>query len=133
MPEDAVVPVLVYADVPAAIAWLCGAFGFHERWRAGDHRAQLGIGASAAIAIAAGAPDLVGSDHVMVRVGNVDAHCEQAQAFGAEVSSPPSDHLYGERQYTARDLTGRSWVFSQSIADMAPEDWGGRSASRSAL
>ena len=35
----------------------------------------------------------------------------------------------GERQYTAVDLGGHVWTFSQSIADVAPEGWGGVSAS----
>jgi hypothetical protein len=34
---------------------------------------------------------------------------------------------YGERQYTAEDLAGHRWTFTQAIADVAPEDWGGTS------
>lgn len=37
MPPSTVIPVLVYADVAAAIEWLCDTFGFAERWRAGTH------------------------------------------------------------------------------------------------
>jgi predicted enzyme related to lactoylglutathione lyase len=44
MPTAAISPQLVYDDVGAAIAWLCDTFGFTERWRAGDHRAQLAFG-----------------------------------------------------------------------------------------
>ncbi|HEX9942349.1 MAG TPA: hypothetical protein VGG03_10055 [Thermoanaerobaculia bacterium] len=36
----------------------------------------------------------------------------------------PTDMLFGERQYTAEDLGGHRWTFSQSIADVAPEEWG---------
>jgi hypothetical protein len=32
-----------------------------------------------------------------------------------------------ERQYTAEDLGGHRWTFAQSIADVAPEEWGGLS------
>ena len=34
----------------------------------------------------------------------------------------------GERGYTAEDLGGHRWTFSQSIADVAPESWGGTTA-----
>ena len=40
---------------------------------------------------------------------------------------PPEDFPYGERQYAVEDLAGHHWAFSQSIADLAPEDWGGTS------
>ena len=44
------------------------------------------------------------------------------------IVSPPTDHSYGERQYSAQDLEGHHWTFTQAIADLAPEDWGGTSA-----
>jgi hypothetical protein len=31
-------------------------------------------------------------------------------------------------KYTAEDLAGHRWSFSQSIADVAPEEWGGISS-----
>ena len=58
----------------------------------------------------------------MVRVSDVDAHRARAAAAGAAVEEA-EDHFYGERQYTAIDLAGRMWVFSQSIADLDPSDW----------
>jgi hypothetical protein len=33
-----------------------------------------------------------------------------------------------ERQYHAEDLGGHQWTFSESIADVAPEEWGGTTA-----
>jgi len=45
MPSCTVIPELPYLDVVEAIDWLCDAFGFTERWRAGNHRAQLAFGA----------------------------------------------------------------------------------------
>ena len=65
--------------------------------------------------------------NVMVRVGDVDAHHERARERGAQILGPPTDYPYGERQYTAVDLGGHTWTFSQSIADVAPEDWGATS------
>ena len=60
-----------------------------------------------------------------VRVDDVDAHHAHAAASGARILRPPADYPYGERQYTALDLAGHVWTFSQSIADVDPADWGG--------
>lgn len=131
MPEQTLIPVLGYPDVAEAITNLCSAFGFVERWRVGNHRAQLAVGDAAAIAVTHGArPTGSTADHVMVRVEDVDEHCRTARARGAEVVSEPADMPYGERQYTVRDFSGRIWVFTQSVADVVPEDWGGSSSER---
>jgi uncharacterized glyoxalase superfamily protein PhnB len=121
MPAGAVIPVLGYDDVAEAADWLCKTFGFTERWRAGSHRAQLAIGDSA-VAITSGGSR---GSNVMVRVDDVDAHYELASERGARMLGPPADYPYGERQYTAVDLGGHTWTFSQSVADVAPEEWGG--------
>jgi len=55
------------------------------------------------------------------------ADVAKALALGADVSGPPRDFPYGERQYNATDIGGHHWTFSQSIADVAPEEWGGTS------
>jgi uncharacterized glyoxalase superfamily protein PhnB len=129
MPSSAVIPVLAYEDVEQAVEWLCETFGFTERWRAGSHRAQLAVG-DAGIAVTDGGSGRGGAN-VMVRVEDVDAHYGRASAHCARISGPPADHPYGERQYTAVDLGGHTWTFSQSIVDVAPEDWGGTSAALS--
>jgi uncharacterized glyoxalase superfamily protein PhnB len=125
MPSSEVIPVLGYPDVAEAVAWLVGAFGFVERWRAGSHRAQLWVG-NGAIAVTEGAA-AGGSASVMVRVEDIDSHHERARAHGAQIASEPIDYPYGERQYTAIDHAGHRWTFSQTIADVVPEDWGGTS------
>ena len=51
MPRGTVIPVLAYDDVGEAVDWLGAAFGFGERWRAGNHRAQLAVG-DGAVAVA---------------------------------------------------------------------------------
>ena len=38
---------------------------------------------------------------------------------------------FGERQYSAQDPAGHHWTFSQTLADVAPEEWGGSLLSRS--
>jgi len=37
----------------------------------------------------------------------------------------PADFEYGERQYSAEDPAGHQWTFSETLADIAPEEWGG--------
>ena len=126
MPTATIIPVLAYDDVAGAVAWLCTAFGFVERLRIGDHRAQLTYGSGAVVVTArAGAGAAVGSHSVMVRVPDADAHCARAAAAGARVVQPPTDYPYGERQYTAVDVGGHAWTFSQTVVDVDPSAWGG--------
>ena len=96
MPDDVLVPVLAYPSVSEAVVWLTKAFGFTFRWQIEDHRAQLGIGENAVIAITQGSLPTGGSDHVMVRVSDVDAHRARAAAAGAAVEEA-EDHFYGEQ------------------------------------
>lgn len=137
-PTATVVPILVYEDVGKAIDWLCGAFRFTERLRAPGPGGRI---THAQLAIAEGAIMLGGqgaefrpprlnevSQYVHVHVEDVDRHFEHARQFGARILEPPADRPFGERQYTAEDLAGHRWTFSQSIADVAPEEWGAKSA-----
>jgi uncharacterized glyoxalase superfamily protein PhnB len=137
-PTATIVPVLIYEDVGKAIDWLCGAFGFTERLRAAGpdgkiSHAQLAV-AEGAIMMGAGRgglrpprPNEV-NQYVHVHVDDVDKHFEQAKQFGARILSGPANQPFGERQYTAEDLAGHWWTFSQSMADVAPEDWGATTA-----
>jgi uncharacterized glyoxalase superfamily protein PhnB len=50
MPPSTVIPVLVYDDVGEAVEWLSRMFGFTERWRAANDRAQLSVGDGAIVA-----------------------------------------------------------------------------------
>jgi uncharacterized glyoxalase superfamily protein PhnB len=131
VPPATVVPILVYPDVRAAVAWLGGAFGFRERVRIGEsHRAQLSIGADGAVIIG----DVRGEQlppeagrvtHLIrVRVDGVDVHYERARDFGAHMLDGPVDREYGERDYTVEDLGGHRWNFSESVRDVAPEEFG---------
>src|SRR5258708_5858370 len=143
IPRCTVVPELAYEDVGEAIDWLCDAFDFTLRLRIGNHRAQLKVGDGAVVLT----EQRVGEGHVlpgagefrpprqgdlahsvMVRVQDVDRHHERAKQRGARILRPPADYPYGERQYTAEDLAGHCWTFSQSIADVAPENGAARPA-----
>jgi PhnB protein len=126
MPMCTVIPELVYEDVGEAIDWLCDKLGFAVRWRAGDHRAQLSFaGGTVAITEPRTSKALTGRQSLMVRVHDAHAHHDRARDRAATVIQAPEDFPYGERQYTVEDLGGHHWTFSQSIADLAPEAWGG--------
>lgn len=126
MPDAAVIPVLTYSDVSAAVAWLAQAFGFRERLTIGDHRCQM-TWADAAVVIAAGGADgpPPAAHSVMVRVTGIDAHCAHARASGARIVNEPTTYPYGERQYTTVDPGGHVWTFSESVDDVDPAAWGG--------
>jgi uncharacterized glyoxalase superfamily protein PhnB len=131
IPKATVVPVLIYPDVREAVEWLGAAFGFVEHVRIGEnHRAQLGFGDGAVIV-----GDVRGERRpprdgevtasVLVRVEDARAHCEHAREHGAQIKMEPTDFEYGERQYHAQDFAGHQWTFSETLADTAPEEWGG--------
>ncbi len=44
MPPGVIIPELPYPNVREAVDWLCETFGFTERLRIEDHRAQLQFG-----------------------------------------------------------------------------------------
>ncbi len=129
MPACTIIPVLEYENVAAAITWFINTFGFTERWRADNHRAQLAFGGGAIVIrepLSPGKP--ISRTSVLVRVKDVTAHYERAHKQGAEILRPPSNFPYGERQYVVKDLGGHIWTFSQTIANVAPEEWGAISA-----
>ena len=130
MPAAAIIPVLEYPDVPAAVKWLEDAFGFEVRLRIGGHRAQLELNGGAIVVAENASRDVPrGRGYsTMVRVESVDAHIERAQEHGARVIRDPEDLPYGERQYSCLDPAGHCWTFSETIADVAPSDWGGELA-----
>lgn len=128
MPPSTVIPELVYEDVGQAVGWLCDKFGFQVRWQAGDHRAQLWLnGGTVVVTEPRTSKAMPGPQSLLVRVPDVRAHCERARERGARILDEPRDFPYGERQYAAEDLGGHHWGFSQSIADVEPEEWGGTS------
>ena len=131
IPIPTVTPILIYPDVREAVDWLGTAFGFVERVRIGEnHRSQLSFGEGAVIVGDVRherRPPRPGevTHSVMVRVDDAYAHCKRARVRGARIVMEPTDFEYGERQYTAEDPAGHQWTFSETLADIAPEDWGG--------
>jgi uncharacterized glyoxalase superfamily protein PhnB len=131
IPDATVIPVLTYPDVRAAVRWLTGTFGFTERVRIGeDHRAQLSVGAGAVIVADTGGSrepaDPAAITHsVIVRVPDARAQRDRAADRGAVIVMEPTDLPFGERQCTVLDPWGHHWTFSQTLADVAPQEWGG--------
>ncbi len=136
-PGGTIVPSLIYADVAKAADWLCDVFGFTERLRAGGKdgtvgHAQLSIGLGG---VMLGASRTDGtqfrppranevSQSLSVHVEDVDRHYQRATTRGARILQPPATYPYGERQYTAEDPEGHRWTFSQTVADVNPNEWG---------
>jgi uncharacterized glyoxalase superfamily protein PhnB len=137
IPSATVIPVLVYPDVRGAVEWLSEAFGFIERVRIGeDHRSQMQIGDDGAVIVAdvrneQQPPQTGVITHLLkVRVQDVDAQFERARSHGARVLHEPIEYEYGERECTVEDLAGHRWQFTQSLRDVAPEEWGGVTVGR---
>ena len=132
IPRATVVPVLIYPDVRAAVAWLEDAFGFAERVRIGEaHRAQLRVGADGAIVVADVRRDQVAptggvvTQLLKVRVADVHAAFARASEAGARVLERPETHMYGERSCVVEDPGGHRWELTQTVRDVDPAEWGG--------
>jgi uncharacterized glyoxalase superfamily protein PhnB len=145
-PHGEIIPTLYYQDVERALDWLCGAFGFTERFRYGPTGsaggAQLAAGGGTVmlsqVRVGQGPgwgdnavfrPPVDGEMSVLIslHVEEIDKHFARANQFGARIVHPPETYPFGERQYTAEDIEGHRWVFSESVDDAAPESWGATS------
>jgi uncharacterized glyoxalase superfamily protein PhnB len=133
-PKATVVPILVYQDVGQALEFLTRAFGFKERLRAESggsiSHAQMDVGECSIMMGKQGGPfrapgdsDTV-SQYATVHIDNADQHCARAKAAGAAILKEPQDMPFGVRQYTAKDIGGHWWTFSQNIRDVDPSEWG---------
>jgi uncharacterized glyoxalase superfamily protein PhnB len=118
-------PCLSYRDAPAAIEWLCAAFGFekhavypgpdgtiaHAELRLGNGMVMLGSPKTEAPVPERG----IGADDwaqtIYVALPEVDEHCARARAAGATIVREPFDTDYGSRDYAARDPEGYLWSF----------------------
>ena len=125
-PPCAVIPVVAYPDVDAAVTWLRAAFGFRVRLRIGSHRVQMWHGNACLIVGEQGPDKQWGTkSSTMLRVEDVDAVCARAQEQGARVVYAPQTHVYGERQATLEDFAGHRWTLTQTVEDVDPAVWGG--------
>ncbi len=130
-----VIPYLLYKDAPAAIEFLCKAFGFEEKFKMAMPDGKIGHAEVSykdnVVMLAttmeemghASQQDLPGhSCALAVYVDGVDAHFEHAKSAGAQIVAEPEDQFYGDRTYRARDTEGHNWTFLEHVQDIAPED-----------
>ncbi len=61
----------------------------------------------------------------MLKVEDVGTVVETAVARGARLVEPIQDWEYGEREAIVQDPFGHQWILNQTLADVAPEQWGG--------
>lgn len=128
IPPSTVIPVLRYPDLSAAVHWLSASFGFTERMRIAGHRVQMTVpGGGAVVAVQSEGDVKPEGTSVMIRIEDVDAHHARSTKNGARVTLAPETFSFGERQYSVIDIGGHKWTFSQTVADVAPEEWGGES------
>lgn len=128
------IPCLRYDDAPAAIDWLCRAFGFerglivpndsggiahaqllmHDAAR-GDAMVMLGSTTpQGEFGRFTAQPHETGGRSTQcpyIVIDAIDAHCERAAAAGAEMVMPIADQDYGGRVYTCKDPEGHLWCF----------------------
>jgi uncharacterized glyoxalase superfamily protein PhnB len=138
VPVDTVLPHVMYQDLPGALAWLTGTFGFTEYYHYGKplSGAQVYLG-KAWIMLKAARPGTAspaqlghGTQSLTVFVNDVDAHYQRAKAAGATIVEELHETCYGERQYGVVDLEGHHWLFSQHAHDLSPDEWGAVIVSR---
>jgi len=132
MPQSTLIPCLRYRDAPAAIDFLCRAFGFARHAVYADdedpsivHHAQLTLGNSM-IMLGSDRPGEVKHIYswktpaeaggitmsVCAYVADPDAHCARARMEGAEIIRDPyANDGYPGRAYDARDPEGNVWNF----------------------
>jgi uncharacterized glyoxalase superfamily protein PhnB len=123
-----VIPALRYRDAPAAIEWLCRAFGFEQHLVVpGENgtiaHAQLTFG-NGMIMLGSARDDPfgrlvkppretggVGTQSPYLIVADADAHCARAVAAGADIVFALKDEDHGGRSYSCRDPEGHLWNF----------------------
>ena len=64
---------------------------------------------------------------VQVRIENALKSLRVIAAGRCQNPHVPTDLTYDERQYDAEDFHGHRWNFTETVADVEPESWGGTS------
>ena len=130
--HHALIPCLRYADAPAAIAFLCDAFGFSRQAVHADatdpaiiHHAQLLLDGNM-IMLGSARPSETQALYgwktpaeaggvtmcICAVIDDPDAHHARAVRAGADIIRPPYDNGgYPGRAYDARDPEGNVWNF----------------------
>jgi uncharacterized glyoxalase superfamily protein PhnB len=130
--HHALIPCLRYKNAPAAIEFLCNAFGFERHAVYADekdptivHHAELMLNGQM-VMLGSDRPDAARDKYrwrtagdagcvtmlVCAVIDDPDAHCAQARAAGADILTEPKDNEgYPGRGYDARDPEGNAWNF----------------------
>jgi uncharacterized glyoxalase superfamily protein PhnB len=125
-----VIPCLRYRDAPAAIEWLCAAFGFnkqavypnpdgtiaHAQLTFGNGMIMLGSAVEKATEWGRliKQPDQIGgaeTQSAYLVVTDADVLYARAKAAGAEIVIDIKDEDYGGRGFSCRDIEGHLWSF----------------------
>lgn len=123
-----VIPCLRYRDAPAAIEWLCRAFGFekhlvvpnddgtiaHAQLSFGNGMVMLGSIKDNEFGRLMTQPDEIGgveTQSAYVVVKDADAVYASAKAAGAKIAMEIRDEDHGGRGFACHDLEGRLWSF----------------------
>ena len=139
VPTDHILPHVYYENLADALAWLTSVFGFVE-----DYHFNLPDGQLHGVMIHKGnawvmlknsgrtmtSPSKLGlqTQSLMVFVNNVDEHYRNSISSGARILEEIFNTEYGERQYSAQDLEGHVWTFSEHVKNVNPVSWGGKIA-----
>lgn len=131
--KSALIPCLRYKDAPAAIRFLCEAFGFTRHAVYADdkdpgiiHHAQLVIGNNMIMLGSDRESDTKDLYHwltpdeargitmcICMLVDDPDAHADHARKHGATIIKLPYDNPgYPGRSYDACDIEGNVWNFT---------------------
>ncbi len=123
-----VIPCLRYRNAPAAIDWLCAAFGFqkhlvvpgengtimHAQLSFGNGMIMLGSVVDSDFGKLMAQPDEIGQRETQcpcVIVADADAVYQSAKAAGATIVMDIKDEDYGGRGFACRDLEDHLWFF----------------------
>ncbi len=123
-----IIPCLRYHDAPAAIEWLCNAFGFekhlivlgendtiaHAQLKFGNGMIMLGSARDDAFGKLMKMPsdfNGVGTQSPYVIVVDADVHYARAKKAGAKIVMEIKDEDYGGRGYSCIDCEGHLWSF----------------------
>ena len=124
---------LFYRDAPAAIDWLCRAFGFEVRLKVeGDDgsiiHSELTLGDGLVMPASEDrrpgmkSPRTLGgtTQALFAYVDDADAHCARARAAGATIVKEPATVDYGpeywsDHGYQCEDLEGHTWFFAHRV------------------
>ena len=129
MPQ--VVPYRYYGDAGAAVDWLADAFGFTVQsvrrspegsvrtatLQLGDGLVFIGPGMEQFGTRGVRGADEGVASSVHIYVNDLENHRAVAEKASATVS-PIQDTPRGDKQYTARDLEGQRWIFSEHVRDV---------------